>query len=87
MKYRFGGYVQVGGNADNGSLDGFSRSCLAPLNKDGNTGWKASVVKASVTDEMGDTLADLELHQDVSAYFDEDGRLVSLSPVPWKEVN
>lgn len=86
MKYRFGGYVEVGGKLDNGKPWKGFRVLLAPLDKDGKTGWKASVVKASVTDELSDTLADLELHQDVSAFFDEDGRLVALNPVPWKEV-
>lgn len=90
MKYMYGGYIMVGGKLDNGKPWNGFRILLAPLDSSGKVGWKTSVVKASYTDDFNDKLADMELGSIVSAYFDENGRCVQLSLVPWsdsKEVN
>lgn len=88
MKYMFGGFIEVAGKLDNGKPWFGFRILLAPLDKDGHVGWKTSVVKASRTDDLFDTLCGMELHSIVTAYFNEDGRLVDIKPVPWaKEVN
>lgn len=90
MKYMYGGYIMVGGKLDNGKPWNGFRILLAPLDNSGKVGWKTTVVKASYTDGFNDKLADMELGSVVSAYFDETGRCVELSPVPWtdsKEVN
>lgn len=90
MKYMYGGYIMVGGKLDNGKPWKGFRILIAPLDSSGEVGWKTTVVKASYTDDLFDKLADMELGSIVSAYFDENGRCVEITHVPWtssKEVN
>lgn len=76
--YVYGGFVKCSGTLDNGKpWEGF-RVLLARCDKSGKAGATASVVKASCTDGIRETLLGLALGKTVEAYFDERGRLVML---------
>lgn len=77
--YIYGGYIFVSGKLQNGNPWRGLRVMLAPIDpQTGTAGWKVSIIKASYTDSLRDTLAAFPCGAPVFAYFDDEARLAHI---------
>lgn len=80
-KYIFGGFVKCGGKLDSGKPWTGFRVLLARVGADGKAGTTAIIGKASCTDSMADVLLHTSPGAVVEVYFDDRGRIATLSPI------